>query len=124
MIRGLWDRQVDAIIGVKLGDADVDMYMYEPITLLLARWEKIKKDKHGKHCHGQRKYFSPFVLSVDRILGREALVMLYQLSRVMAEKGEEPLLQIRGWVNGKIAIAVLRSYSQMICRAWLPSPLQ
>ena len=21
------------------------------------RWEKMKKDKHGKHCHKQRKYF-------------------------------------------------------------------
>ena len=47
MIQGLWDRQVDAIIDVKLGDADADMYKYEPMTSLLSRWEKIKKDKHG-----------------------------------------------------------------------------
>ena len=53
----------------------------------------IKKNKHGKHCHDQEKYFSPFVLSVDRMLGREALVILYQLIQVMAEKREEPLFQ-------------------------------
>ena len=29
-----------------------------------------------------------------------------------------------GWVNGRIAIAVSRSCSQMICGAWLPSPLR
>ena len=50
--------------------------------------------------------------------------MLSQLSRDMAEKMEEPLSQVRGWVNGIIEIAVARSYSQMIYGAWLPSPLQ
>ena len=43
MIRYLWDRQVDAIIDVKLRDADADTYKYEPMTSLLYRWEKIKK---------------------------------------------------------------------------------
>ena len=53
MIRGLWDRQVEAIIDFKLGDAHVDTYKYWPITSLPARWEKIKKDKHGEHCLDQ-----------------------------------------------------------------------
>ena len=57
MVQGLRDRQVDAIIDVKLGDADADSYKYEPTTALLSRWEMIKKDKHGKHYHKQQKYF-------------------------------------------------------------------
>ena len=41
MIPGLWDRQVDAIIDVKLGDGDdADTYKYEPMTALLAWWGK------------------------------------------------------------------------------------
>ena len=51
MIQCLWDLQVDAIIDVKLGDADADMYKYEPMPELLDRWLKIKKYKHGEHCH-------------------------------------------------------------------------
>ena len=43
MVLGLWDRQVDATIDFKLGDADADSYKYEPMTALLARWETIKK---------------------------------------------------------------------------------
>ena len=43
MIQDLWDFQVNAIIDVKLGDADADMYKYEPMTSLLASWEKFKK---------------------------------------------------------------------------------
>ena len=53
----LWDCQVDAIIDVNLGDADADMYKYKPMTSLLANWEKINTDTHGKHCHDQRKKF-------------------------------------------------------------------
>ena len=38
MIRGLWDRQFDAIIDVKLVDADANTYKYDPMKSLLARW--------------------------------------------------------------------------------------
>ena len=55
MIEGLWDRQVDAIIDVKLGDSDTDTYKYKPMISLLVRWEIINKDKHGNHCNDQRK---------------------------------------------------------------------
>ena len=85
MVEGLWDSQVDTIIDVKLGDADADSYRYEPMTELLARWEMIKNYKHGNHCHNQWKMFFLFVISVDEMLGREALVLLLQLSLFVAE---------------------------------------
>ena len=47
-----------------------------------------------------------------------------QLSQVMSEKREETLSQVQGRVSGCTAIAVARSYSQMIRGAWLPSPLR
>ena len=68
--------------------------------------------------------FSPFVLSVDGIIGKEALVVLANLSRLMAAKPEEPISHVCGWVNGRIAITVVRSYSHMIRGARLPSPLR
>ena len=77
---------------------------------LLSRSENIKKDKHGKHCHDQGKVFSPFVLSVDEMLGRKPLVVLSQLNRVMADKNKDPVLQVQGWVNIWIAITVGSSY--------------
>ena len=61
---------------------------------------------------------------MEIVIGREALVVLSHLSIFMAYKREEPLLQVQGWVNVRIAIAVARSYSQMIRRTWFPSPLQ
>ena len=63
MVRGLWGRQFDAIIDVKLGDADADSYKYEPMTSLLARWKTIKKNKHNKNCHEQQKKIAVCSLS-------------------------------------------------------------
>ena len=93
MIQGLWDLQVKSIIEFKLGDTEADSYKYEPMSALLARWEMIKTDNHGKHCHNQRKKFSPFVLSVDGMLGRKYLVVISQLSQIVAAIRGEPLLK-------------------------------
>ena len=60
LIQGLWDFQVYAIIDVNLGDADAETYKYKAMTSLLARWENIKKNEHGKHCNNQRKKNSRF----------------------------------------------------------------
>ena len=58
------------------------------------------------------------------MIGREYLFVLSKLIRFMAEKREELPSQVRGWVNGRITISFARSYSLMIRRAWLPSPLR
>ena len=123
LIRGSWESQAEAIIDVRLGGPDCNTHKKEPMGTLLAQREKEKKDKHGKHCHKERKYFSPFALSVDGMLGKEALVLLVNLSRLVAAKMEEPISYMRGWVNGRITIAVTISYSRMIRGARLPIPL-
>ena len=53
---------------------------------------------------------SMLVLSTDCIIGREAMVVLANLSGLMAEKMDEPISYIRGCVNGCIIIAIARSY--------------
>ena len=91
---------------------------------LLARWGKENKYKHVNHCHDRRIHFSLFSLSVDGMLGKEALVVLTNLSQLVAEKLEEPISHLRGWFNGRISIAVVRLYSLMIRGACLPVPLR
>ena len=86
MSRGLWDRHTGAIIDVKLVNSDADAYIFDPMAEIQTWWEKIKKDKHGEHCRDQRKYFFPFVLSVNGMLGRESLVVVVNLSRLVAVK--------------------------------------
>ena len=56
------------------------------------------------------------------ILGIEKVSIL--CSENTEEKREEHPLQVQRWVNRRIVIDVARSYSRMIRRARLPSPLQ
>ena len=67
---------------------------------------------------------SLFSLSVYGMRRKEALVVLTSFSRLMAKKIEEPLSHIRGWVNGRIVIAIARLYYRIICGVNLPSPLR
>ena len=65
-----------------------------------------------------------FFISVDGIIVKEALIVLTNLSQLMAVKIEEPISHICVWVKGRIPIAVARSHSRIICGASLPSPLR
>ena len=71
----LWGRQADAIIDIKLSDSDAYYYIFEAMTALLAWWEKINKYKNSKNYHEQPKHFSLFVISLNLMLGRKALVL-------------------------------------------------
>ena len=78
---------------------------------ILDHCDKENKDKHRKQCYEKRKHFSPFYLSVDGTLGKEALVVLTNLIRIVAKKLEEPLSQVCGWFNSQIVTVVVRQYS-------------
>ena len=67
--------------------------------------------------------FSPFPLSVDAMIGKDSLIVITNLSQLKEKKPEETLSQLRGWVNGRIEIVVVRFYSRIIHRACLTSPL-
>ena len=65
-------------------------------------------DNHDKHFHKKHKHLSLFAVSVDGMIRNEALVILTNLSRIMAEKIEEPIFHVCGWINGRIAIVFKR----------------
>ena len=100
MIRGLWNRRVDAIIDVKLGDADADTYKYEPTTSLLTRREEIEKDKHAKHRHSRptETFFSVYSFSERNATEGSPLVALSHSSRFTAREKRErtPFREIQG----------------------------
>ena len=123
-IRGLWEIHIEAIIDVSFGDAYMETWKPVRIDKLLAVWEKNSKEKHGQVCYYQQRHFPTFVLSVDGMMDKEALVVLANLSQLMAAKTDEPILPITVWVNGWISIAVARLYSRVICGARSPSHLR
>ena len=91
---------------------------------LLEGWKKPKKENNLQACYYQRRHFSMFVLSVDGIIGKESLVVLATLIRIIAAKMDKPILHVTVWVNGHTAIAVTRLYSRVLRLAQSPSILR
>ena len=77
---------------------------------LLEGWYNTKKEKHIQACYNQRRTFSLFVLSVDGMMGKEALVVLSTFIQLMDAKLNKPILHVTGWINDQVAIAAVRSY--------------
>ncbi len=51
-------------------------------------------------CLEQHRHFSPFVVSTDGLLGKEAKILLRKLSAMLAEKWEKPYYsEVYGYVN-------------------------
>ena len=85
--------------------------------------EKLSRKKSMVITVTTNNKFSPSSLSVNGMLGMEALVVLVQFSWTVADKRDKPLLHVWGSIYGQTEIAVARSYSRMIRGAWTPSTL-
>ena len=70
----------------------------------LVRKNKIKTSTAIIDMSNGKKYM--FSLSVDGMLGKEALVALPNLSLLVEVKMEKPIMHVRGSVNSQIVIAV------------------
>eukprot|EP00957_Ditylum_brightwellii_P028195 2129152-Ditylum_brightwellii.AAC.1 len=72
-------------------DMDAKSYILKPLEKALLVWEKEKKAKYLQACLNQNKHFSPFVVLVDGMLGKEACMVLKQLSQKLAAKWDCPM---------------------------------
>jgi hypothetical protein len=66
---------------------------------VLAQHEREKKRKYLEPCLEQHRHFSPFVVSTNGLIGREAQVMLKKLSAHLAEKTGKSYVTVCGYVN-------------------------
>ena len=57
----------------------------------------------------QQRYFTPFIASVDGLLGREAQMLLKKISKLLARKWGRPYSKIALYVNACISISLTRA---------------
>jgi predicted alpha/beta-fold hydrolase len=68
--------------------------------------EKEKKQKHLGECLENRRHFTPFMLSVDGLLGQEAKTFTKRLAvKLVAGKWQKPCSQVRGCVKARLSTA-------------------
>jgi hypothetical protein len=108
-IRGLWSRGTDCIIDVRVTDTDAKSNLTRDPAKVLEVHEKEKKNKYLKACLEQRRDFTPFVVSTDGLIGKEAKTSLKKLSSLLAEKWGKSYSEVCGYVNARMSIAIVRA---------------
>ena len=72
-------------------------------------------------CLQQRRLFSPFVASVDVLLGVEATATLKRLASRLANKWKQSYSKICGYVKSRIAITLVRATHRCIRGSLVPA---
>jgi len=112
LIRGFWEESIDTIIDTiidaRVTSLDSKSYKNLPPKNALERQEKEKKKKYGKPCENQRCHFTPIVVSTDGIFGFEARAFFKRLAKLLPEEWEKPYSTVRGFINARMSIAIVR----------------
>ena len=72
-------------------------------------------------CLQQCRHFSPFVASVDGMLGVEATATLKRIASRLATKWWQPYSKTRGYVNSRVAITLVRATHRCLCGSRVPA---
>ena len=121
LIRGFWRASTDCIVDVRLTDTDQDTYLPHSPFDAIEHQENEKKKKYAKKCLEQRRNFTPFVVSVDGMLGKEAQAFLKHLAYLYVDKWDLTYSKVRGYLNAKISVACLRAAHRCLRGSRVPS---
>ena len=88
---------------------------------ILKSAETAKKTKYLKGCLDQRRHFTPFVVSCEGMLGKEADVFFKRLSMKLAEKWHRPYSQTVSFVKTRFAISLVRAKNRCIRGSRIPT---
>lgn len=121
LIRGLWEPQTDCILDIRLTDTDLRSQRSTEPMKVLKRHEQSKKNKYLKACLAQRRHFTPFVVSPDGLVGREAMSTLKRLARALASRWDQNYSVILGYIKTRLGISILRAAHHSISGSRVPA---
>jgi hypothetical protein len=107
LIRGFGTAGTGCILDVRVTDTDSKACCKRTPFKVLESQEKEKKWKYLGACLENRRHFTPFVLSVDGLLGREAKTFAKRLAGKLAGKWQKPCSQVCGYVKARLSIAAV-----------------
>ena len=83
--------------------------------------ERGEKRMYLVTCLQQRRHFSPFVNSVDGLLGVETTATLKRLASCLATKWKQPYSKMCGYVKSRIAITLVRATNSCMWGSRVPA---
>ena len=67
------------------------------------------KHKYLQACQDRRATFTPLCVSVDGMLGSEAMFFVKRMSGFLAAKWERPYSVVSEWVRARLSLAILKA---------------
>ena len=89
-------------------DSDQPIYLGLTPAQALACQEKVKKKKYGELCSEQRRHFSPYVVCVSGLLGREAKALNKRLALLLARTWDTHYIATCEYINVHMSVAILQ----------------
>jgi hypothetical protein len=121
LFRGLWKNQHETMVDIRVIDTDANAYKHQNPHDVLRKQEKEKKQKYLRACLDQRRSFVPIVVSTYGLIGREGNNLLKQMALRLTAKWEQPYSVVRGFVNARINLAILRATNLCIRGSRVPA---
>ena len=109
LISGLWEKQAACVVNTRVINMDQPSYYSSTPAQALASQGKVKKKKYGDLCSEQRRHFSPYVVCVSGLLGREASALNKRIALFLARKWDTHYSVTCGYVNARMSVAILRA---------------
>ena len=106
---GAWEPQTEALFDIRVVDTDAQSYRARTPHDVLSTAEGEKKRKYLQACQDRRATFTSFCVSVDGMLGSEAVFFVKRMSDLLAAKWGRPYGVVSEWVRACLSFAILRA---------------
>ena len=117
----LWKNGTDSVHDMHVLNIDAKSYCENSPERCLEEAERSNKKMYLEACLQQRRQFSPFVASVDGLLGVQATANLKRIASRLASKCKQPYSKTCGYVKSRIAITLVQSTHQCIRVSRVPA---
>ena len=104
--------------------ADTDAKAYKDLSsrTVLEAATRVKKTKYLKACLDQRRTFTPLAYKVDSMAGIKARAFEKRIASLLAVKWNREYSKLVGVIHVKMAMAVVRANTLLLCGACLKQP--
>ena len=109
LIRDLWTQGTDSIHDMHVVNADAVSYHSRTPEKFQETAECEKKKKYLNACLKERRHFTPYVASVDGLLGVEAEATLKRIAICLTQNWKEPYSRTCGYVKSIVTITLVRA---------------
>ena len=114
LIRGFWEGNTDCIIDVRICDVNQPSCSNRKPQNILKSAETEKKKKCLDSCLEQRRHFTPFVVSCEGLMGKEADAFVSRLAKKLSLKWSRPHSRTVSFVRTRFAISLVRAKNRCI----------